>query len=180
MDLSVAQDDRVVPIIVCLSLLLGRLLILNQGTTSLVLLGMTYLSILVICHPERSPIRLSRAQFPLVVGTVAIVCGRFLLKPTLPWRTTSAGMVLSLVAAVAEEALFRHALFARVQRYGALFAVVVSAAVFALIHVPFYGVSALPLDFGAGLLFGWQRSASGTWIIPASSHALANLLAVIG
>jgi membrane protease YdiL (CAAX protease family) len=179
-DLSVTEDKRVVPIVACLLLLLSRLISSNLGTTSLILLAMTYLSVLVICRPEWSPVTLRQSRFPFLVGTLAIVSGRFLLTSTFSWRTTTAGIVLSLVAGVAEEALFRQALFSRIQRYGSPLAVVVSAAVFALVHVPFYGVSALPLDFGAGLLFGWQRSVSGTWIIPASSHALANLLAVIG
>jgi hypothetical protein len=32
---------------------------------------------------------------------------------------------------------------------------------------------------GAGLLFGWQRWASGTWTVPAATHAVANALVVL-
>jgi membrane protease YdiL (CAAX protease family) len=51
--------------------------------------------------------------------------------------------------------------------------------VFALVHLPAYGTAAIPVDFGAGLLFGWQRWASGTWTAPAITHGAANLLAVL-
>ena len=58
-------------------------------------------------------------------------------------------------------------------------AVVGSAAAFGLIHLPLYGWAAFPVDLGAGLLLSWQRWASGTWAVPAATHAAANLLAVI-
>jgi membrane protease YdiL (CAAX protease family) len=57
-------------------------------------------------------------------------------------------------------------------------AVLGSAVVFALVHLPAYGTAALPVDLGAGLLLSWQRSASGRWTVPAVTHAVANLLAV--
>jgi CAAX prenyl protease-like protein len=50
---------------------------------------------------------------------------------------------------------------------------------FALVHVPVYGISALPVDLGAGALFGWQRAVSGSWSAPAATHVFANLMAVI-
>jgi hypothetical protein len=37
-----------------------------------------------------------------------------------------------------------------------------------------YGVAA-SVDLGAGLLLSWQRWASGTWTVPAATHAAANL-----
>ena len=54
----------------------------------------------------------------------------------------------------------------------------VSALLFAVIHVPLYGVAALPIDVGAGLVFGWQRWAAGSWRVPAATHALANLIGI--
>ena len=56
--------------------------------------------------------------------------------------------------------------------------VVGSAGVFALVHLPAYGVAAMPVDLGAALLLSWQRYASGRWTVPAVTHAVANLLAV--
>ena len=86
---------------------------------------------------------------------------------------------LSLLAAVAEEALFRRAAYGWLEGYGAAVAVLGSATLFALIHVPLYGVAAFPVDLGAGLLFSWQRWASGRWEVSATTHAAANFLAVM-
>ena len=85
---------------------------------------------------------------------------------------------LALGAAVAEEALFRRVLYERLLRFGVVAAVVGSAGVFALVHLPAYGVAAMPVDLGAALLLSWQRYASGRWTVPAVTHAVANLLAV--
>jgi membrane protease YdiL (CAAX protease family) len=87
--------------------------------------------------------------------------------------------LLSVLAAVAEEALFRRAAYAALEPYGVPMAIGVTALLFGLMHIPLYGVAAFPVDLGAGLLFGWQRWASGTWTVPAATHAAANLLAVI-
>jgi membrane protease YdiL (CAAX protease family) len=57
-------------------------------------------------------------------------------------------------------------------------AVLGSAILFTLVHLPAYGTAALPVDLGAGLLLSWQRCASGRWTVPAVTHVLANLLAV--
>ena len=95
----------------------------------------------------------------------------------MPWAATA--VWLSLLAAVAEEALFRRALYGALLRRGPVIAVVVSAVAFALLHVPAYGWVAFPVDLGAGLVFGWQRHASGTWAAPGITHAAANLAAAL-
>ena len=87
--------------------------------------------------------------------------------------------MLDMLAAVGEEALFRRFLYDRLARWGPALAVGVTAVAFAAIHVPAYGWAAAPVDLGAGLLLGWQRWASGTWLAPAATHAFANLLAVL-
>ena len=46
------------------------------------------------------------------------------------------------------------------------------------VHSP--GWVALPVDLGAGLVLSWQRWACGRWEVPAATHALANLLVVLG
>jgi membrane protease YdiL (CAAX protease family) len=86
---------------------------------------------------------------------------------------------LAIGAAVAEELLFRRLAYAALARRSEILAVVVTATAFALIHLPLYGVAALPVDLGAGLLFSCQRWAAGSWTVPAATHAAANLLAVI-
>jgi membrane protease YdiL (CAAX protease family) len=84
-----------------------------------------------------------------------------------------------MLAAVAEEALFRRAAYGWLAHSGPVIAVLVSALLFAAVHVPLYGVAAFPVDLGAGLLLSWQRWAAGTWTVPAATHAAANVLAVM-
>jgi membrane protease YdiL (CAAX protease family) len=115
----------------------------------------------------------------LVLGATAVLVARLAAgtAPQLPGGVLALGFVT--LAGVAEEALFRGALYGRLERLGAAPAIAGSAVVFALIHIPSYGLPALPVDLGAGLLFGWQRWASGRWTVPAATHAAANLLAVM-
>jgi membrane protease YdiL (CAAX protease family) len=114
----------------------------------------------------------------VVLGLAAFAVARaMVLLPPEPIR--SVALAGNVVAAVAEEAFFRRFLYARLERWGAVVAVVGSAAAFALVHVPGYGIAALPLDLGAGVLLSWQRWATGRWEVPAATHLLANLLAAI-
>jgi membrane protease YdiL (CAAX protease family) len=115
---------------------------------------------------------------PLGIGLASVAAAGMVAGPAPPPRVGAAAAGLALLAAVAEEALFRRLLFARLARYGAVVAVLGSATLFALVHLPAYGTAALPVDLGAGLLLSWQRFASGRWTVPAVTHAVANLLAV--
>ena len=115
----------------------------------------------------------------LGIGLVSIAISAVVAGSPVPAPWTSAALPLSLLAAVAEEALFRRVLYGRLIRLGAVAAIAITAVVFALVHLPAYGTSAIPVDLGAGLLFGWQRWASGSWTVPAATHGVANLLAVL-
>ena len=115
---------------------------------------------------------------PLGLGLVAVVGAGVVGGPVGDRRVGGLAMGLALVAAVAEEALFRRVLYERLLRFGVVAAVGGSAVVFALVHLPAYGLAAMPVDLGAALLLGWQRYASGRWTVPAVTHAVANLLAV--
>jgi membrane protease YdiL (CAAX protease family) len=115
----------------------------------------------------------------LVMGFSAVALVAGVSGPSVPLPWSAAALPLALLAAVAEEALFRRVAYARLERFGAAVAVVGSALLFGLVHVPAYGLSALPVDVGAGLLFGWQRWVSGTWTVPATTHAFANALVVL-
>ncbi len=121
----------------------------------------------------------ARGGAVLVAGLAAVAAAALLAGPAPPLPAGAVAVALSLLAAVAEEALFRGALYGVLVRWGPVVAVAVSAVLFALVHVPAYGPAALPVDLGAGLLLGWQRWASGRWTVPAATHAAANLLAVI-
>jgi membrane protease YdiL (CAAX protease family) len=115
----------------------------------------------------------------LGLGLVSIALSAVSAGTPVPAPWTSAALPLSLLAAFAEEALFRRVLYSRLIRHGAVVAIGLSAVMFGLVHLPAYGTAALPVDLGAGLLFGWQRWASGSWTVPAVTHGAANLLAVL-
>jgi membrane protease YdiL (CAAX protease family) len=115
----------------------------------------------------------------LLIGVIAFAAGRLIGggHPLLP--ATNGAIALNTLAAVAEEAFFRRLLFGLLLPFGAAIAIAGSAVAFALIHVSIYGWWVVPLDIAAGFILGWQRSASGTWAVPAVTHALANLLVVL-
>jgi membrane protease YdiL (CAAX protease family) len=113
------------------------------------------------------------------IGALAVVAARLVAGPAVGSSATVAVVLVGSLAAVAEEAFFRRFLYARLEAAGAILAVILSAFLFAAIHVPAYGWGAFPVDLAAGVLFSWQRWVSGSWAAPASTHVLANLLAVI-
>ncbi len=116
----------------------------------------------------------SRAAI-LMAGAVAFTAVRWgWAMPQYPFTVWAAGA--SVIAAVAQEAFFRRALYGRLEALGPAVAVVVTAVAFGLVHVPVHGWEVLPVDVAAGLVFGWQRWASGTWTVPAVTHAFANLI----
>ena len=116
----------------------------------------------------------------VAVGLGAVAAVGLVAGPGVPVPWGPAALPLSLLAAVAEEALFRRVAYAKLERFGAVPAIVVTACLFALVHLPAYGLVALPVDLGAGLFFGWQRWASGSWTAPAATHAAANLWVILG
>jgi membrane protease YdiL (CAAX protease family) len=99
-----------------------------------------------------------------------------LFGPPLPALMTSATIAAATIAAVAEEALFRRFVYGWLERRGATVAVAGAAFLFAVIHIPVYGSGVVFIDFGAGLIFGYQRWATGGWAAPAATHVIVNLL----
>ena len=115
----------------------------------------------------------------LAVGLAAVALalatgGRPVPAPLVAWA-----LPLTLLAAVAEEALFRRAMYGVLERRGAIVAIGATALAFALVHVPIYGVAVFPVDLGAGLLLSWQRWACGSWTVPAATHAAANVVMTV-
>jgi membrane protease YdiL (CAAX protease family) len=114
----------------------------------------------------------------LALGVAAVVASPLFSGPGVPLPLGPWSIPLLAGAAVAEEALFRRLIYGRLLTYGTAVAIAGSAVAFALVHLPAYGTSALPVDLGAGLLLSWQRWASGTWTVPAATHTVANLIVV--
>ena len=158
---------------------------LADGSAGPALLATCYLGIgaAALSMREASPPLSALGRLPvLLIGIAAILAVAWVVGPWPPLRLGWMGAPVGVLAAVAEEALFRRLAYARLLRFGAgvaIVAVVGADLVFGLVHVPAYGLAALPVDVGAGLLFGWQRWASGTWTVPAATHAAAELLAVL-
>ena len=116
----------------------------------------------------------------LALGIGAFVVGRLLLAGAPPPAPATALVVaLNTLAAVAEEAFFRRLVYGALLTGGPGLALGGSAVLFAAVHVTVYGLWVLPIDLAAGLLFGWQRRVTGSWVVPAVTHAVANLLVVL-
>jgi membrane protease YdiL (CAAX protease family) len=87
-----------------------------------------------------------------------------------PWAA------VTILVASAEEAVLRGALFGALARcLGVAGAVLITSAVFALMHVPLYGWHVVPLDLGVGLWLAGLRLASGGIVAPAMAHVIADL-----
>jgi membrane protease YdiL (CAAX protease family) len=170
-----------VVIVVGIAVLVLRPVANAPAETRVALFALSYLTIglaSIVVPLERDRSRLA-PRFVVLMGFASVALSASVVGTPVPMPWSAVALPLSLLAAVAEEALFRRLAYERLERFGPVVAVVGSALLFGLVHVPAYGSAALPVDIGAGLLFGWQRWASGTWTVPAATHAFANALVVL-
>ncbi len=102
---------------------------------------------------------------------VTVVVGARAPSATLAWWVP----LVTLVAA-AEELVLRGVLFTAIRdRSGDAVAIAAMALLFAAIHVPLYGVGALPIDICAGVFLGCLRAATGGVTAPLVAHVLADV-----
>ena len=132
------------------------------------------------CPPPRVSLRsvaIGLAGAAVLVAPVVVAAhnGGLALRSD---STAYAGWALATaVVATAEEAFLRGALFGVLQQWrGTDVAVVGAAIAFAALHIPLYGLHAVPLDFAVGLGLGALRVAAGTWTAPAIAHVGADLV----
>jgi membrane protease YdiL (CAAX protease family) len=98
--------------------------------------------------------------------------------------TTPLGRALMIsaavvVAPVAEEVVFRGILLPGLARHmRTQSALIVSAALFGLFHVPSHGIGAIMPGL-LGLVFGWARLRTGSLAAPILLHAANNLLVTL-
>ena len=147
----------------------------------IVILVFTTVLGLGLTAPTTAPRRVPSASAigALAAGSAIFVAGRLAAAGHGPAPATLRLVGLNTLAAVAEEALFRRVAYDALLAAGPVVAIGGSALLFGLAHVTVYGWWAFPLDVAAGVVFGCQRWAGGSWMIPAVSHALADLLVVI-
>ncbi|TMD09299.1 MAG: CPBP family intramembrane metalloprotease [Chloroflexi bacterium] len=124
-----------------------------------------------------------RSETPFWLGAAAGVgVGLVLLLPVM--GAAASGRPLSgfwgwgaaiVVIATLEEVVLRGRLQpAWTAEAGPVAGLVLSAAVFALIHLPRYGLGAMPLDFAVGLALGGLRAVTGRVAPCAIAHVIAD------
>jgi membrane protease YdiL (CAAX protease family) len=111
----------------------------------------------------------------LMVGAillVPVVSGPISARPLGAFWSWAA--IAALIATL-EETSIRGVLYARwAGEAGTIAAIVVGAAVFALIHLPRYGLGAMPLDAAVGLALGGLRALTGRVLPCAIAHTVAD------
>ena len=161
-------------------LLLSRAVVQPTAPMAVLMFGAIGLGSLAVPASREQPRLRPAVALAIGIGAVSLIWFVTSAPPPVPRGPLLAALALNTLAAIAEEAFFRRFLYDRAQnRVGAAGAIAVTAVLFAAIHVPIYGPSVFWVDLGAGLLFGWQRWASGTWTAPAATHVFANLLVTL-
>jgi membrane protease YdiL (CAAX protease family) len=108
--------------------------------------------------------------------------GAVLLAPLTAGSLSARGLdrfwtwaALAALIATLEEIAIRGALYRRwSDEAGPVAAVVAGAVVFALIHLPRYGLGAMPLDAAVGLALGGLRALTGRVAPCAVAHTIAD------
>ncbi len=111
-----------------------------------------------------------------------LMVGAILLAPVVggplsarPWSAFLPWAAIAAVIATLEETSIRGVLYQRwAGEAGPLAAIVIGAAVFALIHLPRYGLGAMPLDAAVGLALGGLRALTGRVLPCAVAHIVAD------
>jgi uncharacterized protein len=119
------------------------------------------------------------------------MCSRYgglsgLHAPAMTWKLAEFCAVQLVVVALPEELFFRGFLLGLLEKRfppkrrilggGVGLALVISAAAFALIHLPKDGDPRALATFMPGLLFGWMRSATRSILGSTLTHAGSNIL----
>jgi membrane protease YdiL (CAAX protease family) len=111
----------------------------------------------------------------LMVGAILlapVVSGPLAARPVGAFWSWAA---VAAIVATLEETSIRGVLYRRwASEAGTAAAIVVGAAVFALIHLPRYGLAAMPLDAAVGLALGGLRALTGRVLPCAVAHIVAD------
>ncbi len=142
-------------------------------------LGLWALAVVAGWRPTRpgaSPALIGLAGGAALVVLATTIRATAPIAPLAPESAFVPWAAITIVVAAGEEAVLRGVLFdAAARPFGEVAAVLATAALFALMHVPLYGWHVVPLDLGVGLLLGGLRLLSGGPGAPAIAHVLADL-----
>jgi len=113
---------------------------------------------------------------------VGLLVGAILLAPLVGGTLSARGLdgfwawaALAALIATLEEATIRGALYRQwSDEAGPIAAIVAGAVVFALIHLPHYGLAAMPLDVAVGVALGGLRALTGRVLPCAVAHTVAD------
>jgi membrane protease YdiL (CAAX protease family) len=145
----------------------------------------------IACHSDVLVHLAPRAMCSRYGGLAALHAPRLALGEAVPPAAGTISLewcaVQWLVVGLPEELFFRGYLLKQLERRfpprrrllggGVGLALVLSAAAFAVIHLPKDGDPRALATFFPGLLFGWMRSATGSILAPTVSHGASNILA---
>ncbi len=163
----------------CLALVLRAWIVGSSAAVPIFVAILAALAVVSIATPVGEDVH--RLPTPLVValGIAAVFAAALAAGHGMPLPSGALILALGVAAAVSEELFFRRLVYGHLEAFHPMVAIAGSALLFALVHIPLYGLPVFWVDLGAGLLFSWQRWASGGWGASAATHAVANILAVI-
>jgi membrane protease YdiL (CAAX protease family) len=177
------------------AIVIARSLAMRAGIGNGIEIGLAFGLALVVVSwaaARRRQRRMRATRATLVAGCVGLAGGIALVALALLARAANpdapaidrfgpnvpfVGWALATtIVAVAEETLLRGALFDRLAvGWGPGLAIVAAAIAFALMHVPTYGWTVVPLDLGVGLWLGGLRVLARSVLAPAIAHVVADL-----
>ena len=167
------QVGLALPVLAGIGVLLLRLRILDtSGATRIALLTAVFAAILVasLLVPVAPGVARARPWIVTVIGLAGVGVGGARRRATDRGAAGRVGAPARRPRRRGRGGAVPPGRLRMARTLRAAVVVVGSALLFAAVHVPLYGVAALPVDLGAGLLLSWQRWASGTWTVPAA-HA---------
>jgi membrane protease YdiL (CAAX protease family) len=175
---------RVTGLILSAAVLRALLLPLGDLLSTVVFAGCLLAIGWVECEAPSLPSPASGGgKVPAVTGMLAgLAVGAVLLAPVVSGPLTARPVgafwswaAVAAIVATLEETSIRGVLYRRwASEAGTVAAIVVGAAVFALIHLPRYGLAAMPLDAAVGLALGGLRALTGRVLPCAVAHTVAD------
>jgi membrane protease YdiL (CAAX protease family) len=164
---------------------LARAALNGTGATSAYLAGTGFGAVLLClafaagwrpARPRPASVGLGILGGVILIGLPLLAGGSTRAVPGMRPEPFAAWLVVTALVVTAEEVLLRGALLPALdEAAGPVIAVVASSAAFALIHVPLYGWSVVPIDLGAGVWLAGLRYLSGGLVAPTLAHFLADV-----